>query len=105
MRGKVMRESIGSEAIVSQRENAVDVRFQLAQPLDIRNDGVELTLYESGGPLVGQLTIGKAKVKWKKRNARSGSEITTKRLVELIEEEVDSKSQRKRPARGRSTKI
>jgi hypothetical protein len=67
------------------------VRLQLAQPLDIGNDGVELSLHQPSGALVGKLTIGRATVKWKKRNARSESEIKTARLIELIEEDISSK--------------
>ena len=67
------------------------VKVQLAQPLDIGNDGVELSLHRTNGALVGKLTIGKATVKWKKRNARSGAEIKTVRLIELIEEELAPK--------------
>lgn len=79
----------------------VKVRFQLAQPLDIGNDGVELTLYRPNGALVGKLTIGRATVKWKKRNARSESEIKTERLVELIEQDIAAKKPRVRASSKR----
>ena len=80
------------------------VRFQLAQPLDIGNDGVELSLHRPSGTLVGKLTIGRATVNWKKRNARSESEIKTERLVELIEQDISSKKPNVRTSRTRKPK-
>ena len=64
------------------------VKFQLAQPLDIGNDGVELSLHSTNGALFGKLTIGRATVKWRKRSARKDAEIKTEELIKLIEQHL-----------------
>ena len=81
------------------------VKFQLAQPLDIGNDGVELSLHTPNGALVGKLTIGRATVKWRKRNARKCAEIKTEQLIELIESHITDKPGGKATLRKSRTAI
>ena len=78
------------------------VKFQLAQPLDIGNDGVELSLHKPDGAFVGKLTIGRATVRWRRRNARKDAEIKTEHLIMLIEEHLAGKAGR--PAKSRRRK-